>query len=100
VEGVFYGLYRIWGARSSLRTLIPPLLRLETIHLRPLAVVVHKFMGPEELETPLGRERLDACVFKVPLHGKMVSMCELNGTPLRSEENLRHQKARKLTAVG
>ena len=35
-------------------------------------------MSPDELDTDLGKERLQACVFKLPVDGEMVSMCEMN----------------------
>ena len=35
----------------------------------------------------MGRERLDACAFKVPVDGRMVSMCEMNATGLRRQLN-------------
>jgi hypothetical protein len=44
-------------------------------------------MSPDELATPLGRERLEACVFRLPVEGRMVSMCELNATDLRLRLN-------------
>ncbi|MCU0627033.1 MAG: radical SAM protein, partial [Gemmatimonadaceae bacterium] len=44
----------------------------------PLVVVSHHFMSREELETPVGRERLAHCVFHVPVDGELVSMCEVN----------------------
>ena len=53
--------------------------------VRPLALVVHKFMSSGELETPLGRERLQACTFRVPVEGEMIPMCQLNATGLRSK---------------
>ena len=46
--------------------------------LRPLAIVSHHFMDAHELETPLGAERCDACVFRVPIDGELVSMCRVN----------------------
>jgi len=52
---------------------------------RPFAVSVHHFMDADQLDTPQGRERLAACVFKVPLDGRMVSMCEFNGGGLRGK---------------
>ena len=57
-------------------------------------LVVHRFMSADELETPLGRERLQACVFKLPVNGRMVSMCEMNATGLRRELNLQHLSER------
>lgn len=91
LELPLYALYRLWGVR---RWCLPFALHLVTFRrptVRPLAIVVHKFMSPDELETPLGRERLHACVFKVPVDGRMVSMCELNATPLRETLNRRLQ---------
>jgi len=52
---------------------------------RPLMVVVHRFMEPGELQNELGRQRLEACVFKWPVDGEMVSMCEVNATNLMRE---------------
>lgn len=50
---------------------------------RPLVFVSHHFMSREELETPLGRERLAHCVFQVPVDGELVSMCEVNALGIR-----------------
>jgi hypothetical protein len=49
-------------------------------------------MSRDELHTDAGRARLDACSFKVPVDGQMVSMCELNGTALRHDLNRAVQK--------
>ena len=40
-------------------------------------------MSADELETPIGRERLDLCAFQVPIEGEMRSMCEVNALGLR-----------------
>ena len=53
--------------------------------LTPLALVSHHFMDRSELETPLGRERESACVFRVPFRGELVSMCRMNAAGLRDE---------------
>lgn len=87
LEAPWYGLYRMWGLRRSLLALAAHLARLRPITIRPLAVVVHKFMSPEELATPLGQERLQSCVFHLPVKGRMVPMCEVNATELRLELN-------------
>ena len=84
LEAPAYAFYRLWGIRSWLGA---ALLRLTSLRISPFAIVVHKFMGAEELDTPLGRERLAACSFKVPVNGAMVSMCEMNATGLRLELN-------------
>ena len=87
LEAPAYGLYRLWGLRRALGRLLGHALRLRRISIQPLAVVVHKFMSPEELETPLGRERLAACVFQLPVDGTMIPMCQMNATELRLELN-------------
>lgn len=48
-----------------------------------LNIVSHHFMDAAELATPLGRERLDSCVFKVPIRGELVSMCAVNALGYR-----------------
>ncbi len=50
---------------------------------QPLVLVSHHFMSREEIETPLGRERLAHCVFQVPVDGELVSMCEVNALGIR-----------------
>jgi len=67
---------------------------LRPVRIRPWILVVQGFMNREELSTPLGRERLGACVFRVPVGGRMVSMCELNATELRLELNREQGAAR------
>ena len=64
--------------------------------LRSLVVVSHHFMSPEELETPLGEERLAHCVFHVHARGETMSMCEANarGGRTRYYQALRGADAR------
>jgi len=78
---------RLWSERRIALRGLASLLRGSGLRIRPLVLVVHKFMGAEELATPLGQERLEACVFKLPIDGRMVSMCELNATAMRAEIN-------------
>jgi len=82
-----HAVRRAWSERRVVLAAARALLGGE-LRIRPLVLVVHKFMGAAELETPLGRERLAACVFKLPVDGEMVSMCELNASPLRARLNL------------
>ncbi|MEM9294016.1 MAG: hypothetical protein AAGD01_20215 [Acidobacteriota bacterium] len=94
-ESVPYTLYRMVGYRSWLLDLLKALAaplrgRLPSLKVNILALVIHRFMSPEEIDTPLGQERLDACVFQVPVDGQMVSMCTLNATDLRAQIN--HQQ--------
>lgn len=59
--------------------------RGQAASVRPFALIVHQFMRPEELATERGKERLSACTFKVPVGDALVSMCEVNATPLREQ---------------
>ncbi|HEX5760134.1 MAG TPA: hypothetical protein VF121_13165 [Thermoanaerobaculia bacterium] len=43
----------------------------------------HHFMSPAELATDRGRERLAACVFRLPFRGEMVPMCRMNADGVR-----------------
>jgi len=82
-----YALYRLGTERRWLPRFAASVLRGERVSVSPFAVVVHDFMSRHELDTDDGRERLEACCFKVPVRGRMVSMCELNATDLREELN-------------
>ena len=84
IEGFFYGWYRLWGARKELAPVVAEGLRRRSLAIRPLALVVHKFMSPHELDTEVGRERLAACTFRLPVDGEMIPMCEMNATEMRS----------------
>lgn len=88
-----YALYRLRTERRLVARVAVALLRRERVSISPFAVVVHDFMSASELDTVEGRERLQACCFKVPVKGRMVSMCELNATSLREELN-REQRRR------
>jgi hypothetical protein len=48
-----------------------------------LTLTSHHFMSPEETRTPVGRERLAACVFRLPYKGEMVPMCRMNAEGVR-----------------
>ena len=77
-----YGMGRSWQERR----LAPRVLRAlmgGKFRFRPFALVVHAFMDRDELTTDLGRDRVAACAFRVPVDGRMVSMCEMNGSGLR-----------------
>ena len=77
-ELTLYAIHRLWGVRPMAATVLLHLIAFRRVSLRPLMLVVHKFMNVEELDTELGRERLRACVFRLPVDGRMVSMCEMN----------------------
>lgn len=46
-------------------------------------VVSHHFMGDAEVDTEAGRERLNACVFKLAVGGQMLPMCQVNAAGVR-----------------
>jgi hypothetical protein len=48
-----------------------------------LTLTSHHFMSPAEVRTPLGQERLAACVFRLPYKGEMVPMCRMNADGVR-----------------
>jgi hypothetical protein len=77
--------WRLAGATPLLLSAAAAKLAGRDVGVRPLLLVVHHFMGAQELDTDLGRERLAACAFHVPVGGRMISMCELNATSARAE---------------
>ena len=94
-ELLAYALWRTLCLVGPGFRVLASLLRGERVSIAPLLLVVHKFMNAEELDTPIGQERLQACVIKVPVDGKMISMCEVNATPLRRRLNQEHLTNRK-----
>jgi len=71
----------------TLRRLAPLALRVlrraRTVRGRYFCVVSHHFMGAAEAATPLGRERLASCSFRVPVDGVLQPMCAVNALGLR-----------------
>ncbi len=69
--------------------LLPHALRLwrraGTFRVNYFCIVSHHFMNANELAAPEGRERVDACAFKVPVGGKLESMCVVNALGLRDQ---------------
>jgi hypothetical protein len=53
-------------------------------------VVSHHFMDRETLAGRVGKERLANCVFRVPIDGRMASMCEVNNLALREQVSPNH----------
>ena len=51
--------------------------------VHPLSIGSHHFMNAAEIVTPRGRQRIDNCIFTVPVDGELISMCEVNATDLR-----------------
>ncbi len=57
--------------------------RAGTMRGNYFALVSHHFMSAAEIATPVGRERLEACAFKVSINGRLESMCAVNALGLR-----------------
>jgi len=57
--------------------------RAGTLRARYFCIVSHHFMSAAETATPVGRERLSACAFRVPIDGRLEPMCAVNALGLR-----------------
>ena len=78
---------RAWQERTWIPRFLKAVATGSRWRINPFVVIVHNFMSSHQLETAEGKARLEACFFRVPIDGRMVSMCELNGTDLRSKLN-------------
>jgi hypothetical protein len=58
--------------------------RVGTRRARYFCIVSHHFMNAAEIATPLGEERLSACVFRVPIDGRLEPMCAVNALGMRT----------------
>jgi Radical SAM superfamily len=69
------------------RRLLPAFVRLlrraRSFKANYLCIVSHHFMSAAEMKTPQGEERLAACAFRVPINGRLESMCAVNASGLR-----------------
>jgi hypothetical protein len=74
--------------------------RSGTLRPRYLCLVSHHFMSAAETMTPLGRERLAACAFRVPIDGRLESMCAVNALGLREAYYQRRGENRNPVALG
>jgi hypothetical protein len=59
--------------------------RARSVSADYFCVVSHHFMSTRQIETPLGRERIALCAFKVPVEGRLESMCAVNALGLRED---------------
>lgn len=83
------GRVRRWASDRCRREVGISLSRLllETLRGRlrfdGITLTSHHFMSPEETRTPVGQQRLAACVFRLPYKGEMVPMCRMNAEGVR-----------------
>lgn len=87
----WFGRARRWldgrlrqDAGTSLLSLTRDIL-LRRVKLDGVTLTSHHFMSPAELATETGKARLDACVFRLPVNGEMVPMCQVNAGGMREE---------------
>ncbi len=89
--GWMFGRVRRWIDARARAEAGMPLSRLVLDGLRGrlridgLTLTSHHFMSPQELQTPVGQERLAACVFRLPYKGEMVPMCQMNADGVREQ---------------
>jgi hypothetical protein len=84
--------YRSWTERSWLPKLLATIARGEPWEVNPFVIVVHHFMSADMLDTPVGKARLEACTFRLPVGDEMIPMCTMNGTDLRLKTNRETQE--------
>lgn len=84
--------YRSVTERSWLPRLLATIARGEHWEVNPFVIVVHHFMSADMLDTPVGKARLEACTFRLPVGEDMVPMCQMNGTDLRLKTNRETQE--------
>ena len=71
-------------AGTSLLRLVRDL-ALRRVRLDGITLTSHHFMSPAELATETGKARLNACVFRLPVNGELVPMCQVNAGGVREE---------------
>ena len=80
-----WAFIRMLAERKRIRAFLHACWQTRSLpRLHPFLLVAHNFMSPSDLTTEEGKERLDACMFKLSVDGKLVSMCEMNASELRS----------------
>jgi len=86
---------RLLCERKKVFRLLGTMLRsLRAPKAHPFLIVIHSFMDAKELQSEKGKERLDACVFKLPVEGAMVSMCEMNASDIRKRIDARLKQSK------
>jgi hypothetical protein len=69
--------------RRLLPAFVGLLRRARSFRANYLCIVSHHFMSAAEMKTAQGEERLAACAFRVPINGRLESMCAVNALGLR-----------------
>jgi MoaA/NifB/PqqE/SkfB family radical SAM enzyme len=77
-----WAIERLAGLGTSAPRLVWDAVR-HKVRIDGFCLVSHHFMSAAELATETGRERLSACVFRVPVGDEMAPMCRVNAGGLR-----------------
>lgn len=86
LQALKYTAYRIWDDRAKCLEILQAAIEAKRWPaLNPFLFIIHNFMSPGDLLTEEGKARLDACIFKVPVDGKLISMCEMNASGIREK---------------
>lgn len=89
-QAAAYCVYRAGTERGWLPEFLRAIATGQPWSIRTLSVVVHHFMSPDDLASQQGQSRAKACAFRLPVEGRMVSMCELNARGRAGLADLRH----------
>ncbi len=89
-----YTGFRLLAARGLALHCLLGLFALRAIRMRPILFVLHAFMDAETMASEEGKDRLAACIFKLPVGDRLVPMCEMNGSTMRLELNRSAQDTR------
>ena len=78
---------RHWLRRLDSQSRVRAAFRLLSgrMRLQQLTIISHHFMNADEARSARGQERIASCIFRVPINGEFVSMCEANALGKREE---------------
>ena len=93
-DGLHWAIERFPEEKNRLRDIVKASWRARRLpRFNLFLLIIHNFMNSEELQTEEGKERLDSCIFKLPVDGKLISMCEMNATEIRTALDRRQLQA-------
>jgi len=78
---LMFSIFREVSGGASLKLLLN-IARKKT-QMNRLTIVSHHFMSKKQIESKIGAERIDSCIFKIPYKDKLISMCEFNAMGYR-----------------
>lgn len=97
IQTATYTGSRLWNDRAKISEVISASLnerKLPTFN--PFLFIIHNFMSPGDLLEEEGKARLEACTFKVPVDGELISMCEMNANGVRKKLDRAQIRSREI----